>query len=245
MLSKDQYMNINKKQIRVMVPHLWEGAHVSSLTAMPGFFIMKKANLIGQKFGRLTVIDEDDKKNGIVHWKCLCDCGNEVSVRTCHLRSGAIQSCGCLQRERTSKANSKHRMSGTPEHLAWKSIKARCYNKNNSHYKYYGGRDIKVCERWINNFDNFFKDMGPRPGPRYSIDRIDNDGDYTPNNCRWADTYTQANNKSDSRFITYNGETKTITQWAREIGIGIQTLYGRIDKLRWPIEKALTQPVKR
>lgn len=135
-------------------------------------------------------------------------------------------------------------MSRTPEYNAWINIKARCYNINNPRYASYGGRGIKVCEKWKHSFDNFLTDMGERPSDKHSIDRIDNDGDYTPENCRWATMTRQQNNKKDNTYLTHNGMTLSLADWARKVGINQVTLSARLTKRGWSVEKALSTPVK-
>lgn len=137
-----------------------------------------------------------------------------------------------------------HGKSGSPEHISWKSLKSRCLNKNNESYHLYGGRGITVCNRWINSFENFYADMGKRPTLKHSIDRVNNDGNYDPLNCRWADHIEQANNKHSNHFLTFKGETKTIAQWGRKFNISEQAIQRRLSRLNWTIEKTLLTPIK-
>lgn len=127
------------------------------------------------------------------------------------------------------------------EYQIWAQMKSRCTNPNNRKWKDYGGRNIKVCDRWLNSFENFLEDMGTRPSPKHSLDRIDVNGDYTLENCRWSDQKTQQNNKRTNLFITWSGRTLTLAQWSREIGISRQSLKKRIDN-GWTIDRALTEP---
>lgn len=154
-------------------------------------------DLIGQKYGRLTVVE--NKTIGYKYkWKCICDCGNETIVYHGHLRSGHTNSCGCLNREAVINRQYKHGQSGyntSKEYMTWLAMKSRCYNSNNISYKYYGERGIKICERWLNNFENFLTDMGKAPTKDHSIDRINNDGNYEPSNVRWTLPIEQANNR--------------------------------------------------
>lgn len=202
-------------------------------------------DLTGQRFGKLTVI----QRHGTYHspggakqstWLCLCDCGNTNITTTGRLRGGYTKSCGCLKNECTP--GQTHGLSKTPEHKAWTHMRARCNNPNNNRFKNYGARGIKVCHRWLNSFEAFYSDMGPRPSKKHSLDRIDNDGDYTPDNCRWATNRQQVNNMTRNVMIEYGGTTKTMSQWARHFGFKPSTLGARLRK-GWPIEKALTTPV--
>jgi hypothetical protein len=139
--------------------------------------------------------------------------------------------------ERRPKEN--HGLSRIPEYHVWDNIKSRCYDPANKCYSNYGARGIRVCPAWIDSFATFFSDMGSRPSPKHSIERIDNDGDYEPQNCRWATSREQARNRTTNRFITHNGETRCLADWAEFAGIKIGTLWFRIAVAQWPMEKAL------
>ena len=167
---------------------------------MPAF-----RDLARQRFGRLVAVSAT-MMGGRARWLCQCDCGRQKIICGTSLTSGFTQSCGCLQREivtaRETKHGQKRRRRATPEYYAWQSAKDRCFNPNDDHYKYYGWRGITMCDRWKDSFENFFADMGPRPGPAYSLDRYPNpDGNYEPGNCRWATNKEQANNKSARPII--------------------------------------------
>jgi hypothetical protein len=203
----------------------------------------KLIDLTGQKFDKLTVIKRDCSKNGKALWLCRCDCGNEIIVNSNSLRSGNTHSCGCLQKEIVKNiglANKKHGMFGTRLYQIWADMKRRCENKNFEQYHYYGGRGIKVCDEW-NSF-LVFQQWANLNGYRddLTLDRIDPDGDYYPDNCRWATWEEQENNRRNNHLLTYNGKTQTISQWARETNIPKNTLLARINYLNWDIEKALT-----
>ena len=134
-----------------------------------------------------------------------------------------------------------HGMTDSPEYETWKGMKKRCYNDNSEYYHRYGGRGISVCDEWINDFEVFFSDMGERPDNSYSIDRIDNDGNYTPENCRWASRQQQARNKSESDLTLYNGESKTLIEWCEDLNLNYRTVKSRL-KTGWSVHDALNKP---
>lgn len=158
------------------------------------------------------------------------------------LRQGKSLSCGCFNREVVEASVTKHGLSGTPEHVVWKGMIQRCYNKSNPSYPSWGGRGIVVCERWRDSFANFLADMGPRPAGM-SIHRIDNDGNYKLSNCVWATDTIQARTKSSNVNITWDGRTMCVAAWAEEIGMDREVLYNRLCVYGWTTERAFTQPV--
>lgn len=190
---------------------------------------MKRQNLTGLQFGRLTVIALAPYTGRKPRWRCLCRCGEEVVVESSHLKDGHTQSCGCLYEE-TRMGARKHGARRTPEHNTWCHIVQRCTDRNDTSFHNYGGRGIKVCERWRDSFEAFLADMGPRPSPQHSIDRKDNDGDYGPGNCRWATAAEQSRNRRQNRFIEHAGETLCLKDWAGRVGIGSGTLSNRLKK---------------
>jgi hypothetical protein len=207
---------------------------------------MRFINLVGQRFGRLTVIVRVE--NGACNrtrWLCRCDCGSEVIVFGCGLKSGNTKSCGCYKHDRIIETKTTHGMKGTPLYGVWKDIKNRCYNANGKDYNLYGARGIRVCDRWLNSFENFYKDMKEGYYKGLTIERVNTNCDYEPDNCKWATNTEQQNNKRNNHLITYNGKTQTMKQWADELGIRYYVLKDRITKRHWPIERAFTQSVRK
>lgn len=177
-----------------------------------------KLNLHGQKFSRLTVVSEAakaDRPKAATRWLCRCDCGTEIVTETGALRSGHTKSCGCMHRDIVALNSVKHGLYGSPEYRAWRAMVARCTVETNGSFPNYGGRGIKVCDQWM-LFENFFADMGKRPTGS-SIDRIDNNGNYEPSNCRWANREQQDNNKRTNVMVTFEGRTMTYSQWGKEL----------------------------
>lgn len=195
----------------------------------------KYIDLVGSVFGRLTVIEYSHSQHDRL-WRCLCDCGNETIVRTNHLRLGRIKSCGCLRKDTLSEIKTIHGKRHSREYNAWCGMIQRCKNPKNKRYKHYGGRGIAVCDKW-KTFAGFYEDMGERP-KAHSLDRINNNGDYCKDNCRWATSEDQANNKQVNKYIEIAGEIKTMAQWAKHANINQQTLRKRIMR-GWSPEKAI------
>lgn len=198
-------------------------------------------DLTGQAFGRLTVLSLAGKRgNYQTHWLCRCECGDLCHVYSGCLVRGTTQSCGCLWRELNGQQFATHGKSRTRVYTAWLAMRQRCYYEKHAQYADYGGRGIKVCDRWRDNFENFYADMG-EPPKGSTLDRRENDGPYSPDNCRWATRIEQANNTSASRFIEHAGQRKTVMEWSRETGIPGNTLYYRIYR-GWPINRLFDAP---
>lgn len=198
----------------------------------------KNQNLLGKRFGRLTVI----KFLGIsesrqAEWLCRCDCGSMTVAPTGQLNFG-LQSCGCLNIEKTTT----HGMSNTRPYRIWQGMKSRCDNPKAYNYADYGGRGIKHCKSWT-SFENFWHDMQKGYSPDKTLDRIDNDGGYCPENCRWATTGEQSQHKTNSALLTYNDQTLNVTQWAEKLGVSRKILYAR-KRAGWPDDKVLETPYR-
>lgn len=205
--------------------------------------VAAESRLIGQRFGRLTVVAFAGRyvsggRAKSLRWECRCDCGTKTTVFAGGLTSGQTQSCGCLRLERTIT----HGKTRTPEYRVWTSLRDRCSNPRSRSYARYGGRGIAVCERWA-SFEAFFADMGPRPSARHSIDRIDNDGPYAPANCRWALPKVQMRNRRACRFLSFRGESRPASEWAEMQGLNYNAVMLRLQK-GWPVERALTVPIR-
>ena len=178
----------------------------------------QKNFLIGKKFGRLTVISQLPAKSDYkIRWHCICDCGGKKDTIGKSLLNGDTQSCGCLHKETMSKVKTTHGMRHTSEYNIWSSMFLRCENRKNAGFKNYGGRGITVCERW-RTFENFFADMGPRPSKKHSIDRIDNDRGYSPENCRWTTQDVQARNSRKAIIVEIEDFATSITDLVATLG---------------------------
>lgn len=199
-------------------------------------------DLTGRTFGRLTVesfLHRDGCREPV--WHCRCACGKTRTAKAYKLLNGRSTSCGCLTLERISVANKRHGLSRTAEHKCWQGIISRCCVPTDPHYENYGARGIRMCERWRQSFETFMEDMGPRPSPAHSIDRIDNDGHYEPGNCRWATMAEQSLNKRNTRYVTAFGRTQPLSAWAAERGMSKGLISDRLNR-GWRPEKAMTAP---
>lgn len=204
----------------------------------------RKQDVTGQRFTRL-VVEAEAPPNARHHRRvvCRCDCGVRKIVDLSALRVGDTQSCGCLNNERVAELTYRHGMTTgkpSPEYQSWGNMIQRCTNPKSSMYRLYGARGIIVCDRWL-DAAAFLSDMGRKPTPRHTIERINSDGPYAPENCRWATPAEQSRNTSRTRKLTLNGETLCLTDWADRIGIRGDNLRRRLTK-GWSVERALTTP---
>ena len=193
-------------------------------------------NLEGERFGRLVVLRRlENLRPGATRWLCKCDCGGTAITYTTNLKGGLCRSCGCLHieaaRERGFKS-AKHGMCNTRLFRVWSNMKTRCYNKNNKSYERWGKRGIYVCDEWKNDFKAFY-DWAMQSGysDELSIDRIDNNGPYSPENCRWVTPLEQANNTRKTRFIEFGGERHSLHEWSRIVGVNVTTLFYRLKRM--------------
>lgn len=199
-----------------------------------------KPNYIGRVIGNLEILRQFTVANH-QYFECRCRCLIVKNVRRDHVLSGRVVSCGCVRNEKVRKRRLIHGKSSDPLHAVWCGMHSRCSNPNARAYSNYGGRGIRVCKRWSgpNGFVNFLFDMGPRPSPRHMVDRYPNrDGDYEPGNCRWATARQNSQNMRTNRNVTFRGETRCITEWARILGLGVSTLCYRLRA--WDLESAMS-----
>lgn len=219
-------------------------------------------DISGHVSGRLTAISlvtTPGKRPG-AYWNCECQCGTKIVVFGASLRRGTTKSCGCLLREHMAslgKSHRKHGKSGTKSYRTWAGIITRCHNPNCDEYHNYGGRGIAVCQGWRLSSSKFFLDMGEPPTEKHSIDRIENDRGYdcghcedcrsrnATQNCRWSTPQEQSRNRRNSRIVTFNGQSLTISEWAEKLTIPSAVLYKRIAIHGWTIDRAMTQPLKK
>lgn len=179
---------------------------------------------------------------------CRCACGRETYVKVYNLVRGNSKSCGCYKDDVTRERMTTHghtartlKNGQSTEYRSWAGIIERCCNPDARAYRFYGGRGIMVSDEWRHDFGQFYADMGPKPSKDHSLDRIDNNGPYAKNNCRWATRREQASNRRNTRLITYLGETRSMAEWARRSGVPYGRLQDRLNILKWPIERALTE----
>jgi len=197
-------------------------------------------DLTNQQFERLLVVEYAGQKmyggrNRNI-WKCQCSCGQITYVQTQHLTSKRIRSCGCLAKDELSARRKTHGKSKTSIFSIYNNMIKRCLDIKDGGHPSYGGRGIKVCERWLESFENFYEDMGDRPSNEYSIDRVNNNGNYSKENCRWATKTEQNNNTRQNVLIEYNGEIKTASQWSKVTNIPVEKILYRYKK-KWDLDK--------
>jgi hypothetical protein len=197
-------------------------------------------DLTGKRFGRLTVVKRAFSVGKVVKWECQCDCGNITFVATAYLNNGNSKSCGCLQREKAHVATKTHGMNKSRIHSIWVNMKNRCNNPKNQAYKNYGGRGITYQPSW-EKFENFYNDTKEGYADNLTLERIDNDGNYTKDNCRWATKAEQSLNTRHNKIVEYQGKTQTLTQWAEEYNVSLKLLSKRIIN-GWGFEDALLKP---
>lgn len=186
-------------------------------------------DITGHRFGRWTVISRAPNRGRRTHWNCRCDCGKTSSIDSNNLRTGLTVSCGCYQSELTTVRSTRHGLMTTghrKEYSAWLDAKRRCFEPSHRQFKHYGGRGITMCREWAESVEQFFKDMGPCP-TGLTLDRINNDGNYEPGNCRWTTRQIQIRNQRRSVKITHNGETLSLDEWAAKTGIPAPALRTR------------------
>jgi len=196
-------------------------------------------------FGNYNLITLGPVKfgDGETKYEVMCTCGKVYFIRRSRLLTNKY---GCIicSSGKGNKVHGQSNKSISPEYRSWNHLKNRCLNKNNKAYKKYGGRGIKVCDRWLESFENFYADMGLKPSSKHSIDRINNDGDYSPENCRWATNKEQSRNRRTNTYMEHNGEVKTLVEWSECLGINKGTISTRITQKKWSVEKSLTTPTK-
>lgn len=197
---------------------------------------MSDVNLVGKVFYRLTLIKKLEGR----FWECLCSCGNIKKISISDIKRGYTKSCGCYNKEVRSKTHRTHGLSKTPEYRVWKAIKTRCDNKNNHKYPTYGGRGIKVCKQWLNDFPQFLKDMGLRPNLSFTIERKNVNGDYELSNCKWATSTEQSRNKTDTIYVMTEWGLISLPEAAEKSGINYKTLKTRL-VAGWPTEKLFSK----
>lgn len=195
---------------------------------------MKALDLAGKQFGLLTVIERVRDSHGHIKWRCLCECGSETVSYAGNLIAHGVSSC-------RSCANTIHGLSKTPEFKILSGMKGRCYNKNNDQYADYGGRGITVCDEWLRDVSAFYRDMGPRPSPKHTIERKNNNLGYFPVNCRWATRIEQMNNTRANRVFEHNGQKMTLSEWARHLGFARRMLDSRL-RSGLSFVEAITRP---
>lgn len=200
-------------------------------------------NILGMRFGRLVVLSRAGLQSRAAVWECRCDCGAIRIVTSSSLRLGRSRSCGCYRDEAASFRAKTHGMARTPIYRKFTSMHTRCGNRNDKRYMDYGGRGITVCERWSGEggFERFLSDMGHPPTPRHQIDREDNDGPYSPENCSWKTRKENCRNKRSNRVIEHRGRSQCLSAWCDELGLNYDRVKQRLNKLKWSVERAFSK----
>lgn len=200
-------------------------------------------DLTGNRYGDLVVIRRSDNTSkGLATWECLCDCGKTTIVRGSSLRNGTVKSCGCRRIKR--KPNLRHGMSHTRLYYVWGNIKRRCYDNTNPAYKNYGGRGIKMCDSWKCSFESFAEwALNNGYSDSLTIERINVNGDYCPENCTWIPNNEQQNNRTTCLLYKYNGETKNLAEWCSYFNLPYMTVYTRLFRWKWGFERAISEPI--
>lgn len=208
----------------------------------------KKIYSVGQKLGNCVYLGNDFVSNRNRYATFECECGNHFTAAIFKIKSGHTSSCGCLHIGGLVKRNTRHgfakRGQKSKEYNIWILMKQRCYNPEAEGYKEWGGRGIEVCDRWLQSFSNFIEDMGCCPTECDSIHRIDNDGNYSKENCKWATYEEQANNTRRNIFVEYRGQTKTVSEWSKTLNMPYGTIRRRIVDCEWDAEKSFNTPIK-
>lgn len=205
----------------------------------------KRLDLTGKVFGKWKAIKFSHlNKTKAAYWKVECECGVIGIVRTSALTDGSSTSCGCVAGELISKSRTTHGSTSSPEYHAWRGLKKRCLLEDNASYIHYGARGIKVCKEWLNSFETFLNDMGLKPTPKHTIERIDVNGNYEKSNCKWATWQEQQRNRRNNRLVEWGGKIKCISDWAEELGVNRSALSYRLINGGWSTEKAFCTKFK-
>lgn len=206
---------------------------------------MKAIDLTGEKYGRWTVVENLGYTGPKKYYWCRCECGTERRVPHGDLHSGKSKSCGCLKSELQTIRNTTHGKRDTRLFSIWSGMKTRCYNENTDSFKYYGGKGVIICDEWLNDFQTFYDwSMSNGYWDNLTIDRIDVNGNYAPDNCRWTTYKIQSTNRTNNHFVRINNETKALSEWAEESGINYHTVQDRLRR-GWSHEAALFEPLRR
>lgn len=199
-------------------------------------------DIAGQKFGRLTALTREHERTtgGKIKWKCICECGKEVVVPASALKLGNTTSCGCKRTDTIREVCTTHGMCDSPEYQIWAAMKARCSYERHKDFHSYGGRGIKVCDRWTGSFEAFYQDMGPRPTPAHSIERREVDANYSPDNCYWATALQQARNKTNTRYVSHRGKLISLKDASELLSVDYDKLKYRLN-LGYSLEQAVEE----